>query len=265
MNNLIETPFDVKVLNFISTLLLFLFGGLIVTGFIAWYIFISSMSLKKIIIYGNSTHHSISSFKKNIVPVLKGNFFSINLKNTRIAFESLPWISSARVKRVFPNRIEIYLQEHKPVALWGMQDGFKMINADGVIFDSSEDDHDYEELPQFIGPEGQSSLMLDMYTKINTILMPLKVKLVKIELSTRGSWTAILEGGAQLELGRGSIEIIAERIKLFTSTLDKAASNLNIDIKALQYSDLRHTNGYALKMNGITTIDSTAINLTAKK
>lgn len=95
--------------------------------------------------------------------------------------------------------------------------------------------------------------------------MPLKVKLVKIELNSRGSWTAMLEGGAQFELGRGSIDSIAERIKQFTGTIGIVASNFNKNVTALQYADLRHVDGYALKMNGITTIDHNAINLAAKK
>ena len=265
MKNLIVTSFDIKILNFISTLLFALFAGSIVVGFTIWYVFNSFINLEKIIIRGDSTHHSITSFRENIIPILRGNFFSINLNDTRLAFESLPWIYSVTVKRVFPNKIEIYLQEHKPVAIWGTRDGSMMINANGVIFNTSQDENEYDELPQFIGPESQSSLMLTVYMKLNTILLPLKVKLVKIELSSRGSWTAILDGGAKIELGRGSVEILAERAKQFIGTLDIIVANFNKDINALQYADLRHVNGYALRMNGITTIDLSAINLTAKK
>ena len=265
MKNSIKIPFDVKALNFFSTFLFVLFGFFAITGFVIWHILNSSINLKKIVIRGDLIHHNISSFRANIIPNLKGNFFTISLNSTRLAFESLPWIHNATVKRVFPNQIEIYLQEHKPVAIWGIRDDFKMINADGMIFDSGTDDDEYDKLPQFIGPEGQSGLMLDVYSKLNTILTPLKVKLVKIKLSSRGSWTVTLEGGAQLELGRGSIDIVAERIKQFTETLSIVTSNFNKNVTALQYADLRHANGYALKMNGITTVDYGAINLTSKK
>lgn len=265
MKNPIETPLDIKVLNYISAFLFILFGCFVITGFVVWHLLTSSMNLKRIVIRGDLVHHNASSVRSNILPNIKGNFFTINLNNTRLAFESLPWIRNATVKRVFPNQIEIYLQEYKPVAIWGIRDDFKMINADGVVFDSSMEDDEYEKLPQFIGPEGQSSLMLNVYSKLNTILMPLKVKLVKIELSPRGSWVAMLEGGAQLELGRGSIDIIAERMRQFAGTLNIVASGFNKNVTALQYADLRHANGYALKMSGITTTDHSAINLTAKK
>lgn len=264
MKNTIETPLDIKVLNHVSTCLFILFGCLVITGMIAWYILISSANLKKIIINGDLTHHSALSIRVNIIPSIKGNFFTINLSDTKSVFERLPWISSASVKRVFPNQIEVHLKEHEPMATWGARDDLKMINTEGLIFDVSTDDEEYEKLPQLIGPEGQSGMMLEVYSKLNTILVPLKVKLTRVELSSRGSWTAIIEGGAQLELGRGSIDIIAERIKKFADTVGSVTSNFNKNMTALQYADLRHVNGYALKMNGITTIDHNAINLNTK-
>lgn len=265
MKNFDETPFDVKVTNYISAFLYILFGCLLITSLTIWYILTSSVNLKKITILGDSIHHNASTFRLNIVPNIQGNFFTIHLSNTRLAFESLPWIRSATVKRVFPNQIEVFLQEHKPVALWGSRDDFKMIDVDGVIFDSGTEDDDSDKLPQFIGPEGQAHLMLSMYLKLNTILTPLKVKLTKIELSPRGSWTAMLEGGAQLELGRGSIDVILERMKQFAGTLNMVTTSFNKNTTALQYADLRHANGYALKINGITTWGHSFTNPAAKK
>ncbi|MBC7489376.1 MAG: FtsQ-type POTRA domain-containing protein [Glaciimonas sp.] len=264
MKNSNETPFDVKVLSYVSAFLFILFGCFVITSFVALYILTSPINLKKIIIRGDFIHHSASFFGINIIPNIKGNFFTINLSTTRLALESLPWIRNATVKRVFPNQIEIYLQEHKPVAIWGSRDDFKMINVDGVIFDSGMEDDESDKLPQFTGPEGQSNLMLSMYLKLNTILTPLKVKLTKIELSSRGSWTAMLEGGAQLELGRGSSDVILERMKQFAGTLSMVTTNFNKNITALQYADLRHVNGYALKINGITTLGHSVTNPAAK-
>jgi cell division protein FtsQ len=264
MKSSIETSLELKVLTLASTFLFILFGFLVVAGIFISCISISQINLKKIFIHGDLSHHDISSFRRNIIPNIRGNFFTINLENMQQDFESLPWIHSATVKRVFPNQIDIHIQEHKPIAIWGARDDFKMINAAGVLFDSSMDD-EYDNLPQLIGPEGQNGLMLAVYSKLNTILKPLKVKLVKIELSMRGSWVATLEGGARLELGRGSIDTLAERIKNFTDTVEIVTSGFNKNITTLQYADIRHSNGYALKINGITTMDHGMFNQTAKK
>lgn len=265
MKNSITPPFDVKALNYLSTFFFTIFGCLIVINFVTFYMANSPINLKKIIIHGDLRHQNTSSVRANVIPGIRGNFFTINLNDTQLAFESLPWIRNAVVKRIFPNQLEIHLKEYRPVAVWGAQEDSKMISADGVVFDSSADDDEYEKLPQFIGSDEQSRLMLEVYTKLITILRPLKVKLVKIALSSRGSWTAVLEGGAQIELGRGSLDIITERMKQFADTFDMAASNFNKDITALQYADLRHADGYALRMNGVTTIDHSTNNKMTKK
>jgi cell division protein FtsQ len=265
MNNSIEVPADVKLLNSISAFLFIIFGFIIMLGIFTWYILLSSINLSKIVVRGDIMHHSASTFRSAVVPNIKGNFYTISLNNTRLAFESLPWIRTALVKRVFPDQIEVYLQEHKPIAIWGQRNDDKMIDAEGVIFDSSENDGEYEKLPQFMGSDAQSNLILKMYQELNTVLMPLQVKLTKIELSPRGSWMVMLESGAQLELGRGSMEVIRERVTLFAGTVGMATTNLNKNVMALQYADLRHANGYALKINGITTLEQSAPTLTAKK
>lgn len=265
MNNSIEVPADVKLLNSISAFLFFIFGFIIMLGIFTWYILLSPINLSKIVVRGDIMHHSASTFRSVVISNIKGNFYTISLNNTRLAFESLPWIRTALVKRVFPDQIEVYLQEHKPIAIWGQRNDDKMIDAEGVIFDSSENDGEYEKLPQFMGPDAQSNLILKMYQELNTVLTPLQVKLTKIELSPRGSWMVMLESGAQLELGRGSMDVIRERVTLFAGTVGMATTNLNKNVMALQYADLRHANGYALKINGITTLEQSAPTLTAKK
>ena len=265
MKNFNEIPFDVKVFDYISTIIFTIVGLRLTMGLIFWYVLNSSVNLNKIIIHGDSIHNNMSSFRKNIIPEIQGNFYTIHLRNTQQAFESLPWIRSATIKRVFPNQIEVYIQEHKPFAIWGSRDDLKMINANGAIFDSTNEDDEFDKFPQFIGPQEQSHLMLSMYLKLNSILAPLKVKLTKIELSSRGSWTAMLDGGAQLELGRGSDDVILERMKKFVGTLNMVTGSYNKSTSALQHADLRHSDGYALKINGVTTLNHDSANLTVKK
>jgi len=49
---------------------------------------------------------------------IKGNFFSINLQRARAAFESVPWVRRATVRRVWPDRLAVSLEEHRAAALW---------------------------------------------------------------------------------------------------------------------------------------------------
>lgn len=253
MSNPAEIPFDIKILTWMGTFLYGLFIFMVLIGLIIWFVMSASLNLRGIIVRGDVFHHSVTSLRTNIVPNLKGNFYTINLSSAQNAFESLPWISKASVKRVFPQHIEVILKEHKAVAAWGTRDDSKMVSNSGLVFDSGIDDEESESLPQFIGPDGQSQLMLNMYRHLIPTLEPLSAKLVKLELSARGSWSVVLDGGALIELGRGSVDDINGRVKRFSHTLGQVVSKFNRSSGTLQYADLRHSDGYALRLNGVTT------------
>ncbi|MEI7431773.1 MAG: FtsQ-type POTRA domain-containing protein, partial [Betaproteobacteria bacterium] len=54
---------------------------------------------------------------------VRGNFFSVNLEGLRQSLEQLPWVRRAEVRRQWPSRIEVSIEEHVPVAFWGQATG----------------------------------------------------------------------------------------------------------------------------------------------
>lgn len=253
-----KMPSDIKVLNWLGIFFYGIFVVIIVFGLIIKFAMNKSFALNGISIRGDILHHSATSLRESVVPNLKGNFYTISLSHTQRVFEVLPWISKASVKRVFPQQIEVVLVEHKAVAVWGARDDSKMVNDSGVVFDSSIDNEESETLPQFLGPEGQSALVLNMYQHLGPIFMPLNLKLTKLELSERGSWHGVFEGGALIELGRGTVAIVSDRAKRFAQTMGLVASKFNRGSSALLYADLRHPDGYALRLNGLSTVGNPA-------
>jgi cell division protein FtsQ len=60
----------------------------------------------------------------------------------RQAFEQIPWIRSALVRREFPNRLSVTLDEFQPVAQWGFEGDGKFLSVEGAIFEVNADDVD---------------------------------------------------------------------------------------------------------------------------
>ena len=60
---------------------------------------------------------------------------------------------------------------------------------------------------------------------------------------------------AVVEMGRGTPEELKARLQPFVQTLPSVASRNGRKVAALESADLRHENGYALRMRGITTVD----------
>jgi cell division protein FtsQ len=65
--------------------------------------------------------------------LVRGNFFSVNLDSIRQSLEALPWVRRADVRRQWPSRIEVTIEEHTPVAFWGQATG-QLVNSYGEVF-----------------------------------------------------------------------------------------------------------------------------------
>jgi len=76
-----------------------------------------------------------------------------------------------------------------------------------------------------------------------------------LELTERGSWRAYLKQGAVIELGRGDVVEVTTRMQRVDQTLVAVAQKLGRNLKSLQSLDLRHDNGYAIRLQGVSTID----------
>jgi cell division protein FtsQ len=70
------------------------------------------------------------------------NLFSINLKEVVKRIESHPWIEQVRVRKVFPNKILIQVEERKPMAIIQLEELY-YIDARGEIFSPVGDKDEY--------------------------------------------------------------------------------------------------------------------------
>jgi cell division protein FtsQ len=76
-----------------------------------------------------------------------------------------------------------------------------------------------------------------------------------LELTGRGSWRAHVGRGAVIELGRGNTQEVMARLQVMTQTLAQVTQKLGRKVSALEFADLRHDNGYALRLRGVSTQD----------
>jgi cell division septal protein FtsQ len=72
------------------------------------------------------------------------NLFTLRLKEVAKRLEEHPWIEQVKVRKVFPNKIWIQIEERKPIAILQLGELF-YIDAKGVIFSPVEggDTFDY--------------------------------------------------------------------------------------------------------------------------
>ena len=244
-------PLDIRLMNNAAALLLAVFGGLALAALLGWFGRQPVFSLKAIRIDNELVHNNAVTLRANVAPKLAGNFFSVDLARTRAAFESIPWVRHAVVRREFPDRLRVQVQEHQAVAFWGSEADVRLVNSYGEVFEVNQGDVESDDLPLLNGPQGQATLVLQGYRLIAPLVEKLDSSLSLLELTGRGTWRARLESGAVIEMGLGSPADIQARMQRFVGTVTQTASKFGRD---LEYADLRYENGYALKLRGVTTV-----------
>lgn len=245
---------DVRLMNLAALALFVLALVYLLAAALWWGVQRPGFALAGITVTGDVLHHNALTLRANVAPQLRGNFFTLDLDKTRSSFESLPWVRRAVVRREFPNRLQVRLQEHQPVALWGEESEPRLLNSHGEIFEANVDDIDSDQLPQLDGPSDRAAEVWLMYQTLNPLFKRLDLNLDRLSLNGRGSWQARLDSGARLELGRGSVDELLARCHDFVQTLTQVSSRYGRGAQSLEQADLRYRDGYALRLRGVTTV-----------
>ena len=246
-------PFDVKLMNLTATLVFAVFGVVLLAAGAWWVLRQPFFPIAGIKVDGEVTHNNAVTLRANVAPQLAGNFFTVDLARARTAFESVPWVRKAVVRREFPNKLRATLTEHVPVAHWGDEAGSKLVNGFGEVFEANVAEVD-DQLPRLDGPVDQAGQVLGMYRLLVPLFQPYELNVVELGLSSRGSWHVLLDSGALIELGRGRSEEVMARTERFLRTVSQVAAQYGRTVASVEGADLRHNEGYALRMRGVTTV-----------
>lgn len=166
-----------------------------------------------------------------------GGFFTVDVAAVRQAAERLPWIESASVRRVWPDTLVVSVIERRAVARWN--DG-ALLDENGSVF-RPESDNLPAGLPELIGPEGNAALVLARWRDLEAVLAPLRQHVQQLTQDERRAWTARLDNGVELALGRADV---AERLRRYVVAYPLALAPRARELAAV---DLRYTNGFAAR------------------
>lgn len=197
----LPAPLDVKLMNLTATVLFVGCAAFVLVAGGSWVLRHPAFAIGRIVVQGELVHNNAVTLRANVGPHLVGNFFTVDLRAVREAFEQVPWVRHAMVRREFPNSLRVELQEHDAAAYWGAEEGSTLVNSQGEVFEANGDDLDADDLPRLQGPQGHSLEVLQMVHRLAPVFEPLDAKVDALELTGRGGWRATLDSGAVVELG----------------------------------------------------------------
>ena len=215
---------------------LFAIAGLLFAFIVVWVtVRLPVFALRHVEVTGDTRHVTRAQVEAIVRNGMRGTFFTVDLRQMRVAFEKLPWVRDVTLRRHWPDRLEVSVTEHVPLARWGSA---ALVNTQGEIFQAAYDG----KLPVFVGPAGTSKEIAIQYEFFYRTLHAIRARPVLVQLTARRAWQVKLENGPTLELGRQDIEA---RLARFIAVHGTTVGVLN---RRVDYIDLRYPNGFAVRI-----------------
>lgn len=222
------------LLNWIANLLIAL--SVVAMLYAALYVVVHLpiFPLREVKVDGELKHVSREQVKLIVAKHLKGNFFTLDLITARDAFEKLPWARKVSVRRRWPDKLEVTIEEHRAMARWS---NAALVNTHGELFHAASG----SDLPVFYGPDDGVIEVASQYDAFNKVLNTAGLQVDALALTPRRAWQVTTTSGMVIELGRTEMQA---RLEKFTKVYRGTIASLN---KKIVYADLRYPNGFAVR------------------
>jgi cell division protein FtsQ len=209
--------------------------------------------LEQVVVTSSLSQVTPAQLEYAVASSIRGNFFTVDLDAARQAFEKLPWVRHAQLRRVWPGIVEVSLEEHVAAAYWrGVDAGdVQLINTHGEVFDAASN----AQMPTFAGSSEHASQMLARDRYFDEKLKPLGHRISALTLSNRMAWQLKLDNGLVIELGRDQPQApVNARFERFLANYAKAENQLG---KPILVADLRYPGGFAVKLDTAVHVTET--------
>ncbi|APF04330.1 TPA: cell division protein FtsQ/DivIB [Legionella pneumophila] len=183
--------------------------------------------------YEHITHKELENV---LAKYLDASFFLLSVKGLQSELNSMSWIDTAYVERVWPDTLKIKLTEKKPVAIWGDA----LMTRDGKLFNQGSVPSDLD-IPKLKGPQSQQLEVLQVYEKLSKILSSYGLNASGLYLRDNQSWVLLLNHNVKIYLGKKELE---ERLLRFCKAYPAVFAEKADQLAGV---DLRYPRGMAVQ------------------
>lgn len=257
---------DARLTNMIANMLAVIAVSALVVGVLVWvvrrpYFTIQRIQIESVQADGPLVYVTPEGVAATVAGRLQGNFFTLDLNESRRLIETAPWVRRAQIRRVWPNALLVRVEEQQALAYWNENE---MINTWGEAFTANKAIvPDEVNLPQLSGPTSSERLVVQRYAELARWFAPLGLQVKEVSLSPRYAWDVTLSDGVQLSLGRDPGADVADlhgrqgalpfaaRVERFVQAWPALMQRLGD--RALASADLRYPNGFAIMLAPVSS------------
>jgi len=175
----------------------------------------------------------LAQLRQTLTPFAERGYFAISLEGAQRALLEVPWVESVRLRKYWPDSLEVEITEHRPFARWGED---QVLSEQGKLF-STEHVPLPDGLPLLYGPESQAAEVVRLYIQTRALFAPEGIEVESLSLDARGSW-------------RFSLCRLRRFARMLPGLLAQSPH-------PLQRADLRYSNGFALLWTPPSPLPST--------
>ncbi len=187
--------------------------------------------------FSSALEHCVESeIQAAAEPFLAQGFFALDVSAMHDTLEKLPWIRRVDVRRVWPDKVRLAIEEQVAQARWGDKG---ILSTEGLIFYPATATI-AATLPAFVGPEGEAKEMLEKYLKLLSALAPLGLRVQALEWKAPSAWRVVLNNQMAIILSKAGFE---EGINRFVLAYQHSLGAKSEQIAGV---DLRYSHGLAV-------------------
>jgi len=225
-------------LNFYGILLGLLFIALLLACRLTYYYLSDAQrfpisTIKVAATYKHMTHKELETV---LSKYLDNSFFTLPVSKLQNELNSIEWIDTAEIERVWPDTLKIRLIEKEPIAVWGNA----LMTAEGKLFNQGHVGNETN-MPILNGPNTQQLEVLQVYEKLSKILSEYGLKPVGLQLRENQAWVLRMSNDVLVYLGKKEIE---ERLLRFCKAYPAVFAE---KAEQLASVDLRYSRGMAVQ------------------
>ncbi|ALH94897.1 cell division protein FtsQ/DivIB [Acinetobacter equi] len=226
-----------KLANFGGWLLLLIAMAVLILGIFGLYNVITNAKIADLEVVGAQSDTEKSQVINHVMPVVKYNYFTSDLKQVRDKALELPWVDRVVVSRAWPNAIKVRVMPKHAIARWGTG---RLLSDSGDVFTEALTKNN-QQLPLLHGPSHQSKMMMRRYNEINQLFAPMNMRLKELYLTDRMTWFMQFDSGFRVIVDQDQMMSKLQRLSYLAQHDLKPVWN---QIAAI---DVRYRNGLAIQ------------------
>jgi len=228
----------------ISELLFVVAGAMLFVAAVVWVARLPLFPLNEVVMTNSLQEVQKNDLEKALSGHLKGNFFSVNLEELRATLEQIPWARRVEVRRQWPGRLIVDMEEHMPMALWGGSAEF-LVNSHGELFTATMNQRSKALMPILEGPDNLVQDIFAFYLEAKESLKAIDRAPHRLNISQRLAVKLLLDDGMIVELGRQQPKTqVKKRLERFVEYYPSVLAATRHTPKVV---DMRYPNGFVVR------------------